>query len=140
MGRYTSPDQVANETLGVHNGVPVYVRDVAEVKLDDSAFAQRIALLASGIVLVLTYLAFKKEASRARLPMMLAILLGAFFVFSQGTEWVALIAEGLTLTSSTYGSFFYLKQQPEGDVQLTDDIDEFRFGIGFNFDFEPLHF
>ena len=33
MGRYTSPEQVANQILGVHNGVPVYVRDVAEVGL-----------------------------------------------------------------------------------------------------------
>jgi len=33
MGRYTSPDQVADEILGVHDGRPVYVRDVAEVRL-----------------------------------------------------------------------------------------------------------
>jgi HAE1 family hydrophobic/amphiphilic exporter-1 len=33
MGRYTSPDQVADTILGVHDGMPVYVRDVAEVQL-----------------------------------------------------------------------------------------------------------
>ena len=33
---------------------------------------------------------------------------GAFFVIFQGIEWVALIREGLTLTSSTLGGFFYL--------------------------------
>ena len=34
--------------------------------------------------------------------------LGAFFVVFQGFEWIALIREGLTLTSSNHGSFFYL--------------------------------
>jgi heme/copper-type cytochrome/quinol oxidase subunit 3 len=36
------------------------------------------------------------------------MLLGAFFVAFQGAEWVALIRQGLTLTSSTLGGFFYL--------------------------------
>jgi cytochrome c oxidase subunit 3 len=35
-------------------------------------------------------------------------MLGTFFVGFQGVEWVALLGEGLTMTSSTYGSFFYL--------------------------------
>lgn len=34
--------------------------------------------------------------------------LGAFFVLVQGMEWVRLIAQGLTLTSSRYGGFFYV--------------------------------
>ena len=40
--------------------------------------------------------------------MALATLLGALFVASQGVEWLGLIREGLTLTSSPYGAFFYL--------------------------------
>jgi cytochrome c oxidase subunit 3 len=36
------------------------------------------------------------------------VLLGAFFVTAQGRELIALIAEGLTITSSSYGGFFYL--------------------------------
>lgn len=66
------------------------------------------ALLASGLVLVLAWFAFRKEAQNARIPLLLSIVLGAFFVGFQGVEWVALLAEGLTMTSSTYGSFFYL--------------------------------
>ena len=38
----------------------------------------------------------------------LSLALGAFFVLFQGTEWLGLIREGLTLRSSTYGAFFYL--------------------------------
>lgn len=66
------------------------------------------ALLASGLVLALAWLAFRKDTQNARIPLLLSIMLGTFFVGFQGVEWVALLAEGLTLTSSTYGSFFYL--------------------------------
>ncbi|MCH7530336.1 MAG: heme-copper oxidase subunit III [Gemmatimonadetes bacterium] len=66
------------------------------------------ALLVSGVVLVFAQVAFKKEASRARVPVLIALLLGLFFVGSQGAEWVALLGEGLTIKSSTYGGFFYL--------------------------------
>ena len=37
-----------------------------------------------------------------------SLALGAFFVVFQGAEWVALLRQGLTLTSSQLGSFFYL--------------------------------
>lgn len=66
------------------------------------------ALMVSGIVLVLAWLAYRREPSSARIPLLLAIVLGAIFVFFQGLEWVALIGEGLTMRSSSYGSFFYL--------------------------------
>jgi heme/copper-type cytochrome/quinol oxidase subunit 3 len=66
------------------------------------------ALLVSGIVLFLAWLAFRRERSSARIPLLLSILLGAIFVFFQGLEWVALLGEGLTLQSSSYGGFFYL--------------------------------
>jgi cytochrome c oxidase subunit 3 len=66
------------------------------------------ALLVSGIVLFLAWLAYRREPSTARIPMLLAIALGAYFVYAQGTEWVALLREGLTMQSSTYGGFFYL--------------------------------
>lgn len=37
-----------------------------------------------------------------------AIVSGIAFVSMQGVEWVALLREGLTLTSSTHAAFFYL--------------------------------
>lgn len=66
------------------------------------------ALLVSGIVLVFAWFAFRREPQAARIPLLISIGLGAFFVLFQGAEWVALIGEGLTMTSSTYGAFFYL--------------------------------
>lgn len=75
--------------------------------VEETAF-NTAALLLSGLVLVLSAFAFRKEPRRALAPLAMATLLGLFFVVFQGVEWVALIGEGLTLTSSTYGSFFYL--------------------------------
>ncbi len=67
-----------------------------------------LALLVSGVVLVLAWFAFKREKSAARIPLFMAMLLGIAFVGLQGVEWAALLADGLTIQSSTYGAFFYL--------------------------------
>jgi cytochrome c oxidase subunit 3 len=67
------------------------------------------ALLISGVMLFLAYRALTRRGHRAAvLPMGVAILLGAFFVGFQGVEWIRLIGEGLTMTSSQFGAFFYL--------------------------------
>jgi cytochrome c oxidase subunit 3 len=66
------------------------------------------ALLVSGIVLLLSWFAFRRDRASARIPLALSILLGGFFVYSQGLEWTALLGEGLTMQSSSYGGFFYL--------------------------------
>ena len=65
-------------------------------------------LVASGVALFLAQRTFFRDRAAARRPLLLAMLLGAFFVVFQGIEWVRLVAQGLTLTSSTHGSFFYL--------------------------------
>jgi cytochrome c oxidase subunit 3 len=65
-------------------------------------------LLVSGVVLVLTWFAYRRDPSGARIPLLLSIVLGLVFVSMQGVEWAALLADGLTLQSSAYGGFFYL--------------------------------
>ena len=67
-----------------------------------------LALLVSGVVLVFAWFAFKRDKPAARIPLFLSMLLGIAFVGFQGVEWAALLAEGLTMQSSTYGAFFYL--------------------------------
>ncbi len=66
------------------------------------------ALLLSGAALFAARQSFWNNARRTRLFLTLAMALGAFFVTFQGIEWVRLIGQGLTLTSSALGSFFYL--------------------------------
>lgn len=66
------------------------------------------ALLASGVVMTYAHSRFRRNPRSARAPLLVAIALGGFFVVFQGAEWVALLSQGLTLTSSILGSFFYL--------------------------------
>lgn len=67
------------------------------------------ALLASAGFLYAARRAFNRgDRSGTQRSLLVALLLGAFFVVFQGFEWVALIGQGLTLTSSSLGSFFYL--------------------------------
>lgn len=65
------------------------------------------ALILSGIVLLIAHRMHEKGKPRVGGLLLAATVLGGAFVALQGIEWVALLAEGLTLTSSTYGSLFY---------------------------------
>ncbi len=66
------------------------------------------ALFLSGLCLYLAQRRFSTDRASAKLPLLAAIALGSFFVLFQGWEWASMLAQGLTLTSSTLGSFFYL--------------------------------
>lgn len=66
------------------------------------------ALLVSGAVLLFAERAWRDSPAKASGRFLLSILLGAFFVVFQGVEWAGLLQEGLTMTSSTHGAFFYV--------------------------------
>lgn len=66
------------------------------------------ALIASAFVLYFAQRRFRVEPAKAKVPLLVAMLLGAFFVVFQGVEWVAMLGQGLTMRSSTHGAFFYL--------------------------------
>ena len=65
-------------------------------------------LLVSGILLSLV--GSRPDLGRGRLRRLLpwSASLGVLFVGLQGVEWVRLVGFGLTMTSSTYGAFFYV--------------------------------
>ena len=65
------------------------------------------ALIASGIVLLVAHRLHRRGNESVAWLLAAATVLGGTFVGLQGVEWVALIGEGLTLTSSTYGALFY---------------------------------
>lgn len=75
--------------------------------IEETAF-NTAALLMSGVFAFLSARAFERDPASARTPLALSIGLGTFFVLFQGWEWLNLLSEGLTLTSSTHGSFFFL--------------------------------
>ena len=67
------------------------------------------ALLLSGVCLYLAGKRFRGLRPRSAGPWMgAALALAAFFVIFQGMEWLALLRQGMTLTSSQLGSFFYV--------------------------------
>lgn len=67
-----------------------------------------LALFLSGALLVLAWFLYRRQPAKAKIPLLLSLLLGTAFVVFQGVEWIALLADGLTIQSSTYGGFFYL--------------------------------
>lgn len=71
--------------------------------------ANTLILLASGFMLWLAVRARKdKQQDQTCRKLRWAVWLGSAFVAVQGFEWTRLIHFGLTLQSSSYGSFFYL--------------------------------
>jgi heme/copper-type cytochrome/quinol oxidase subunit 3 len=67
-----------------------------------------VALLSSGLALLVANRRFSASPRKATLPMGIGLALGLFFLVFQGVEWVALIGEGLTMVTSNHGAFFYL--------------------------------
>ena len=68
-----------------------------------------VALLASGVLLFVAGRRFNsgtlQGVQRWLAP---ALILGMGFVLGQGSEWASLLRQGMTMTSSQLGSFFYL--------------------------------
>ncbi len=66
------------------------------------------ALLTSGVVLFFANRAFLRDPQSAKKPLLVSLALGVFFVVFQGVEWFRLLQQGLSITSSNHGAFFYL--------------------------------
>jgi cytochrome c oxidase subunit 3 len=75
--------------------------------VEQTAFNTAILLL-SGVLLVIANRRARDNYEKAVTYLGGAIATGIAFVLLQGVEWVALLREGLTMTSSTHGAFFYL--------------------------------
>lgn len=74
----------------------------------EQTVANTAVLILSGVVLVVAWKLWQSRPQNARWALLASVVLGALFLLLQGREWVALIGQGLTLTSSSQGSFFYL--------------------------------
>lgn len=74
----------------------------------DATLLNTIALVASGLLLLVSQVLHAKQKSPAKWVALVAWVLGAAFIALQGQEWARLITAGLTLTSSRLGAFFYL--------------------------------
>lgn len=90
------------------SSLPLMWPPLGQPRLPASATAlNTVALLLSGVALFFAHRAFQQKKS-ALAPLAISLALGVAFVGLQGSEWVALLKQGLTMTSSNMGSFFYL--------------------------------
>lgn len=69
--------------------------------------ANSLVLLLSGALVYWAGKTWRDNPPRGRQLMLGALVTGVVFVVVQGVEWVALIGQGLTLTTSTHAAFFY---------------------------------
>jgi cytochrome c oxidase subunit 3 len=81
--------------------------DQPRLPIAETAFNTAL-LLASGLILVAGSRQFRTRPAQLRRVLLAATVLGGAFVGLQGREWVQLLAQGLTMSSSALGSFFYL--------------------------------
>ena len=80
--------------------------DQPRLPIEITAF-NTVLLLISGVLLYRGARGFSKGSPKSKSLILGALIFALAFVLIQGYEWVALIASGLTLTSSSLGSFFY---------------------------------
>ena len=59
----------------------------------------------------------------------LTYVMGAIFIGGQATEYAALVHEGMTISSSAYGSMFYLTTGFHG-IHVTGGLIAFLFVLG----------
>jgi heme/copper-type cytochrome/quinol oxidase subunit 3 len=81
----------------------------ADVRLPVEATAiNTLALLISGILMVLATRLFVGARAKARWAFIGAMVLGAAFVVLQGQEWLKLISAGMTMLSGVFAACFFL--------------------------------
>src|SRR5204863_148885 len=61
----------------------------------------------SGVLLYLSHLKWRGGLAGAKRYLWASLGFGLLFLVLQGREWVEMLGQGLTLTSSPLGSFFY---------------------------------
>lgn len=75
------------------------------------------------------FAAERGDRRKLRMWFIITFLMGAFFVGGQIKEYMGLISEGLTLSSSPYGSVFYLTTGFHG-LHVTGGLVAFLFVLG----------
>jgi cytochrome c oxidase subunit 3 len=78
------------------------------------------------------FAAERGDVEKLRLWFIITFLMGAFFVAGQATEYTELTNEGTTMSSSAYGSIFYLATGFHG-LHVTLGLFAFLFVLGRTF-------
>jgi len=78
------------------------------------------------------FAAERMDARKMRFWFIITFIMGAIFIGGQVSEYAKLVSEGLTLSSSSYGSVFYLTTGFHG-LHVTGGLVAFLFAIGSSY-------
>ena len=84
------------------------------------------------------FAAERGDVRKLRMWFVITFVMGAVFVAGQITEYAQLVQEGVTLSSSAYGSVFYLTTGFHG-MHVTGGLIAFLFVLGPHLRVPPLH-
>jgi cytochrome c oxidase subunit 3 len=101
----------------------------AEFNLLFSGFNTTVLVLSSVTCQMGVFAAERGEVKKLRVWYVISFLMGLYFVCGQAIEYRQLIGEGLTLSSSAYGSVFYLTTGFHG-LHVTGGLIAFLFMLG----------
>jgi cytochrome c oxidase subunit 3 len=101
----------------------------AEFNLLFSGFNTIVLVLSSVTCQMGVFAAERGEVRKLRRWYVISFLMGAYFIAGQAIEYRQLIGEGLTLSSSAYGSVFYLTTGFHG-LHVTGGLIAFLFMLG----------
>jgi cytochrome c oxidase subunit 3 len=107
----------------------LWVEEVEKLNIPLSAFNTTILVLSSVTCQLGVFAAERGDVKVLRKWFVITFLMGAFFVGGQVYEYAVLVHEGLTLSSSAYGSAFYLTTGFHG-LHVTGGLIAFLFVLG----------
>jgi len=94
-----------------------------------AAFNTTILVLSSVTCQLGVFAAERGDRAKLRMWFIITFLMGAFFIGGQIKEYTELVIEGLTISSSPYGSVFYLTTGFHG-MHVTGGLIAFLFVLG----------
>ncbi len=86
----------------------LWAEEVEKLNLPLSAFNTTVLVLSSVTCQLGVFAAERGDVAKLRKWFVITLLMGTYFVAGQIYEYIELVHEGLTLSSSAYGSAFYL--------------------------------
>ena len=107
----------------------VWATDAALLNVPFSAVNTTILVLSSVTCQLGVFAAERGDVKNLRKWFMITFVMGAVFIAGQVTEYAELVHKGLTLSSSAYGSAFYLTTGFHG-LHVTGGLIAFLFVLG----------
>jgi cytochrome c oxidase subunit 3 len=116
-------------TIRSVDGPTIWAEHAEALNIPFSAANTTVLVLSSLTCQLGVFAAERGDVKRLRLWFMITFVMGAFFIGGQVLEYTELVKEGLSLSSSGYGSVFYLTTGFHG-LHVTGGLIAFLFVLG----------